>query len=308
MLIVLFVNRTTKARSLILECAKYILLLILTAVLTISSPAAVVTGTNTGAIPEGADPNPTCGAPRDINFAVSGASTPVASVSLSITINHSYIGDLDVSLIAPDFTVFTLFSFVGRTPPVGSDFGDSSNLNGTYVFSDISPGNIWSAAAGGGNGFNIPAGGFLSQMPGPFSPKDPGPSFTSLNSAFLGVVNPNGDWTLRVLDCAAQDTGTVSAATLTLLGPTAAGLRLAGRVMSPTGRGLSKVFVSVSGGNLNETRIVPTNQFGYFAFDDLQAGLSYVVTVSSKKYAFSNPTQIVNLGDDFGEMNFIAEL
>lgn len=287
--------------------AKFACALLLLTLLSAQVPAAVFNGTNTGAIPDGSNPNPTCGAPRDINFAVSGASAPVASLSVSITINHTYIGDLDVSLIAPDSTALTLFSFVGRTMPVGSNFGDNSNLNGTYVFSDVAPGNIWSSAASGGNGFNIPGGDFKAQMPGPFSPTNPGPPFSSLNSAFLGVANPNGNWTLRVLDCAAVDLGTVSAASLTLLGPTAAGSILSGRVISSTGRGLARVTISVLGGNLSSERKVMTNQFGYFIVDDLQAGLTYIVTASSKRYFFSNQTQIVNLGDDFGDLNFVAE-
>lgn len=283
-------------------CALFLLTLLSSQV-----PAAVIIGTNTGPIPDGSNPNPTCGAPRDINFAVSGASAPVASLSLSVTMDHKYIGDLDVSLIAPDSTALTLFSFVGRTMPVGSNFGDSSNLNGTYVFSDVAPGNIWAAAASVGNGSNIPGGGYKAQMPGPFSPTNPGPPFVSLNEAFQGVANPNGNWTLRVLDCAAADTGTVSAASLTFLGPTAAGSVLSGRAISSTGRGLARVTISVSGGDVSGERRVVTNQFGYFTVDDLRAGLTYVVTASSKRFFFSNQTQVVNLGDDFDGLNFVAE-
>ncbi len=305
--IVLSFGRAAKPRPIISLCGKIAIAILLVTLFSANVPAAVATGTNTGTIADGSNPNPTCGAPRDVNFAVTGASVPVASISLSITMTHTYVGDLDISLIAPDFTTFTVFSFVGRNPPVGSDFGDSSNLNGTYTFSDVSNGNMWSSAASRNSNQNIVAGPFRTQMPGPFAPSDPGPPFTIFNSGFTGVLNPNGNWTLRVLDCAAADTGTISAATLTLLGPTAAGSRLAGRVVSPTGRGLSRVVITVSGGNLREERRVVTNQFGYFAVDDLQAGLSYVVTAASKRFVFSNQTQIVNLGDDFTSMNFVAE-
>src|ERR1041385_7027606 len=107
----------------------YIFLFVLIA-LTSSAQAVTVAGTNTGAIADGTSFN-TCGAPRDINFAVAGAATPALVTSVGFTGTHTFIGDLQVILIAPNATQFVIFSYVGRQNLTG-DFGDDSNLSGTY--------------------------------------------------------------------------------------------------------------------------------------------------------------------------------
>ncbi|QYO65786.1 carboxypeptidase regulatory-like domain-containing protein [Leptolyngbya sp. 7M] len=269
--------------------------------------AIVVPGTGTGAIPDGSSPNPTCGAPRNVLFNVSGAPWTLGSISVSFTMTHTYIGDLQVFLISPDGTTASLFTYVGRTPPVGSGFGDSSNLSGTYVFSDAASGNIWVAATGGGDTYNIPPGSFRAQAPGPFSPISPGPPFISLNSTFSSIPTLNGVWTLRFLDCAAADTGSVTAASLTILGPTAAGASLSGRVASQNGTGIRNVTVSLFGGGLEAPLTTTTNSFGYYSFSDVPAGQTYIITASSKRHSFYNPTQVVTLDGDLSDLDFIAE-
>lgn len=57
--------------------------------------AATFPGTNVGAIP---DNNP---AGRDVAFSVSGVTGPIMTVSLSMTMTHSWVGDLRAVLISP---------------------------------------------------------------------------------------------------------------------------------------------------------------------------------------------------------------
>ena len=58
--------------------------------------AADFVGTNLGAIP---DNNP---AGIDVTFPVSGMSAPLGDVSVSMTLNHTWAGDLEATLIAPN--------------------------------------------------------------------------------------------------------------------------------------------------------------------------------------------------------------
>jgi subtilisin-like proprotein convertase family protein len=284
---------------------------IFTVLLAVAASPATYPGTNTGAIPNGSG-NSTCGAPLDVQFAVTGASAPVNSVVVEMTANHLYVGDLDVALIAPDATSFTLFRFAGRTSP--TDRGFWTNLNGTYTFSDIGSSPFWAAAAASpGNGYEIPGGFYRAQAGGPFTPVNPGPSLTQINTAFSGVSDPNGVWTLRVLDCAgggAQgDTGSVTSANLTLggLAPTSAGVTIAGQIRTSVGRSVSNVRVEMTGGELTQPVHALTNGFGYFSFRDVPAGQTYILTVSSKQHVFANPTRVVNLDDDIFGVDFIAE-
>jgi len=271
--------------------------------------AATFTGTNTGAIPDGGTPNPTCGAPRNIAFAVSGFSNSVGAVSVSFTMNpaHTWIGDLQVSLIAPNSTTHLLFSRVGAN--TATDFGDDANLSGTYTFNDIATQNIWTVAASNGTtGFNIPAGSYRTQAAGPDPTDSPGPAFTSINAAFVSVppASVNGTWTLRFLDCAAGDTGTVSAASLTLLSVSAAPAGFSGRVSTRSGAGIKNALVTVSGGNLSAPITRITNTFGYYRFDGLEAGQSYVVSVLAKQATFDQPSILVNLIDNLAGVDFVS--
>jgi hypothetical protein len=88
---------------------------------------------------------------------------------------------------------------------------------------------------------------------------------------------------------------------------TAANASISGRVISPTGRGISKVRVVIVGGNLAEPRYTQTNPFGYYRFLDLQAGETYVLTVSSKSHMFSNPNRLINLDEDMFNADFVSD-
>ena len=273
---------------------------------------ATFPGTNVGAIPNGSG-NATCGAPLDVQFTVSGMpGGPINSAILEMTANHLYVGDLDVALIAPDATSFTLFRFAGRSTP--TDRGFWTNLNGTYTFSDIGSMPFWAAAAASpGNGYEILGGFYRAQAGGPFATPNPGPPITQLNSAFSSVADPNGVWTLRVLDCAgggAQgDTGAVTAANLTLggLAPTAAGMTISGQVRTGDGRGVSYTRVELTGGEFTRPSYALSNAFGYFSFADVPAGQTYILSVSSKQHVFADPTRIINLDEDIVGVDFIAE-
>ena len=118
--------------------------------------------------------------------------------------------------------------------------------------------------------------------------------------------NVNGTWTLRFLDCSAGDTGTVSAASLTI-NPTLAGdVVLGGRVLTAGGAGLKGATVTISGGDLAAPRTITTGTFGHYMFDDLNAAQTYVVQVAARRYTFQSPAMLVSLESDLSEVNFVA--
>jgi hypothetical protein len=55
-----------------------------------------------------------------------------------------------------------------------------------------------------------------------------------------------------------------------------------------------------------ETRTALTNPFGYYHFDGIEAGGSYVLSISSKSYQFANPTRVINLTDEVSDADFTA--
>lgn len=169
-------------------------------------PETIFVGTNVGAIPD----NDCTGPGRQINFAVTGITTPISNVRVSFTGTHTFVGDLDVRLIAPDTSTSAfIFTFVGNN--IDPNFGDSSDLNGTYNFFDMAVNNFSAAAAAVGPTTPIP--------PGDYRSSDVTGANTSLDPVFANLAVPNGTWILKFNDCAQGDTGTIIAATLSLNGP-----------------------------------------------------------------------------------------
>lgn len=288
-----------------------ILTMMLCFLFAVTTNAATYIGTNTGAIPDGPGNALSCGTPRDVQFLVTSFTGGFGSGSVSFTMTprHTWVGDLRVWLIAPDATTHLLFSGVGRNEASAGDYGDNSNLNGTYTFNDLATANLWQAAASGAStNHNITNTSYRTQGSFPFANDDPGPAFTSLNAAFapMDPANINGTWTLRFVDCASSDTGTVSAASLTI-NPTLAGdVVLGGRILTKSGAGLKGAMVTISGGDLAAPRTVTTSTFGHYIFDDLNAGQTYIVSVAARRYTFQTPAMAVSLEEDLAEVNFVA--
>lgn len=181
--------------------------------------AQTFVGSGVGAIPDAAGTGPAnYGAPRDISFNVSGATASLTNISLSITMTHTYIGDLDVVLAPPGVTPgnpgsFVIFSRAGAVNAGDSGYG--SNLGGTYVFENASANNLWTAAA---SNANVPAQSYRTSVAGPTTDPAANTNFTAAFSA-LTPAQLNGTWTLRIRDGWSGDTGAVTAAALTLTIP-----------------------------------------------------------------------------------------
>ena len=91
------------------------------------------------------------------------------------------------------------------------------------------------------------------------------------------------------------------------LGPSASNASISGRVTTEGGRGISNAIMSISGGGLTSPRFIRTGSFGYFVFDELPVGETYVITISSKRFVFTNPSRLVTLMDNIGDLDFIAD-
>jgi predicted extracellular nuclease len=91
-----------------------------------------------------------------------------------------------------------------------------------------------------------------------------------------------------------------------LLIPTAANVSLAGRVLTSDGRGIRNAMISVDGGSLTERLWAQTGTFGYYRFEGLVAGETYIITVNSGRFTFPMPTRVITIVEDLREANFIA--
>ena len=74
------------------------------------------------------------------------------------------------------------------------------------------------------------------------------------------------------------------------------------------GSPISRARVTIQNTSTGEFRTTNTNSFGYYSFEDLPAGDVYLITVSNKRYVFSNDTQAFVLNDAVENINFTADL
>ena len=86
--------------------------------------------------------------------------------------------------------------------------------------------------------------------------------------------------------------------------PTAALVTVGGRVTTESRRGISRARVTLTDLN-GETRTVLSNSFGYYRFDEVRAGETYVLEVRHKRYQFS--PQVLTVGEAVADLNFVAD-
>ena len=85
--------------------------------------------------------------------------------------------------------------------------------------------------------------------------------------------------------------------------PLAGGAIVSGRVVDANGRAIQRAAVVITDSN-GVSRTALSNPFGYFVFDDVPVGETYVVHVRHKRYRFEQ--HVINLSDNFTGLVFMA--
>lgn len=89
------------------------------------------------------------------------------------------------------------------------------------------------------------------------------------------------------------------------LAPTASMASIRGRLTTADGSGIRNAVVTLQRAD-GTFRTTLTASLGYYFFNDVESGQSYVLSVASKRFAFSQPSRIVNVGDDVVDVDFVA--
>ena len=89
------------------------------------------------------------------------------------------------------------------------------------------------------------------------------------------------------------------------LAPTAAGVRVSGRVTTADGIGIRNAFVYLTraDGTVSAAR---TSSFGYYSFEEVPAGETCVLSVESKRFTFAVPTRVLLVTDTLSGVDFVA--
>ncbi len=159
-------------------------------------------GTVPAAVPDNTGPT---GGGVNITFSVSGTNVGDSLQNVSVTWNpsHTWAGDIVAVLTAPGGQDVQVMGRLGSGTTNG--VGNSADFVGTYRFFNTGTAMPTTGA--------IPAGDYAryGTLGGTTVPAPDADDYT----VFTG--NLNGTWTLRLSDWASGDTGTVSAASITIV-------------------------------------------------------------------------------------------
>jgi cell division septation protein DedD len=254
--------------------------------------------------------------PYPSTITVAGGPLQIGALRVTLyDVFHVLPDNLDVLLVGPLGQKFVLMGDAGGAAPI------DPNAPVTLMFTDAA-GQVLPNSASLTSGmfepttWESPVTDFAAPAPvGPYN--EPGSAIGGTGAQTLagtfGFSNSNGIWSLYVRDDgglsqAQAITGCINTGwSIDFLPLTAAGVSLSGRVTTADGRGIRNAKLVISGNSLEEPRIATTGSFGYFTFDGLSAGETYVVTVNSKRYTFSIPSRVISLVDNVVDADFVAD-
>jgi hypothetical protein len=86
--------------------------------------------------------------------------------------------------------------------------------------------------------------------------------------------------------------------------PSSATVSINGRAVNAQGRGASNVRISLVDVN-GTVRTVLTSSFGYYFFEEVEVGQTYILSAASKKYQFSNNPRVLSIVDGLQNEDFV---
>jgi hypothetical protein len=129
----------------------------------------------------------------------------------------------------------------------------------------------------------------------------------NLNTVGASVSNPNlTPESLRDLTITNPDGQSVTrTGIINIIVPTAAPVSISGRVLTSNGQGIARIRVALTD-STGQTRYAVTNTFGYYQFDQVISGETYILSATSPKYQFAQPTRVLNVQESLADQDFVA--
>jgi subtilisin-like proprotein convertase family protein len=167
---------------------------------TFSNPATI-TINDSALCSGGPSPAPGTASPYPSQITVSGLLGSVTDVNATLTgLSHTYPDDVDVLLVGP----------AGQSTILMADTGGGSDVSGVnLLFSDAAAASLPDEAALASGTYKPTIGTSACSVPASFPLPAPAGPYGSLLSVFNGT-NPNGTWSLYVIDDDDDDTGSIS--------------------------------------------------------------------------------------------------
>lgn len=128
----------------------------------------------------------------------------------------------------------------------------------------------------------------------------------SLSGLLSGMPTITGNYTFMVKATDTDGIAGVKQYSMQVFAPTAASVSISGRISAANGNGIRNVMITLTDSNGN-TRTTRSSTFGYYQFDNVEVGETYVISVSSKRFSFIQPSQIISVNDELTNIDFVAQ-
>jgi hypothetical protein len=235
------------------------------------------------------------------NLTFSGGSGAPLSITLRISVIYTQT--------APCPNPVPIFRNVGNVFSGNPPFGATVQGSGTMIYSVNGGFSRNMTTANSGFSFNdVSTNDVIINYPS--SGNDPSLPSGTVGALHAGTFTTNGNVTAAAPSNGSFTTFLICPSNLTRVSgdgvvvTTAAAISVSGRVLTDTNRGAANAVV-----NLTETdgtiRQARTNAFGYYRFENVEAGQTVVVSIVSKRFQFA--PQIVSVTEDLTELNFTAQ-
>ncbi len=90
------------------------------------------------------------------------------------------------------------------------------------------------------------------------------------------------------------------------LAPTSATVSIRGRVLAANGHGITGTRLVLTNAATGEALVSLSSTFGFYSFDSLEVGQTFILTASSKGHSFMQDTLVFTLTDELTDLNFVA--
>lgn len=238
---------------------------------------------------------------NDVQVSISDDETPVKTdfnghfefVNLKPGADYMVQAFKGGHLFAPPYQTF--FNLTGNQTAVFTATSANFDISGTVV-----------------DGANEPVSGITMRLTGDSESE----VVTNADGAFtFAGLAANGTYTVAPL----QDGNIYSAPEVSIdalqsnlaglvftrLTPTAAGVSISGRITTKDGIGIGRARLTLTS-RTGETLTAVTGPFGYFRFDDIQAGETYFLEVVHKRYQFAGSPRVLTVRDELTDVDFIG--
>jgi uncharacterized repeat protein (TIGR01451 family) len=222
-----------------------------------------------------------------ISAGTTTASGGAASIPIQLTSTN--IGAVQFS-VTYDSTKLLIPSIAAITGQAGSTL---------FTFNNDTPGQLGVVALRSPAGTTFPASTVLFNI-----------NFTVINGASGGASTigfSNAPVPVKASDpvgeAATQTTLTPGA--VTIIGATAAPVSISGRVVTASGRGIRNVQITMIDSQGTE-RTTQTTAFGYYCFDNVEAGETITLSVKARRFKFAQSSIVRTTNDSVTDADFVS--